>query len=219
MANTLSKSGIFLGHEVDAWHITQSVDAFTKVSAYDITVSGSFTLTGSLKVSGSVLGTTSESASIAITSSYTNYTPNVVSASKAEYNLSNGYSLQFYAPTAAGISPDTSYDIGAGEILGSQYCGITIPVDSVISWASVISTCQDVSPWVNRLFIYDSSLSPIYTFEGDVLYENTFNSFFEDTGNVSVAKGERIYFRLDTDPDPAFPRFVSHNITLFLYPA
>ena len=63
MANTLSKSGIVLGHEVDAWHVTQSVDAFTKVSAYNITVSGSFTLTGSLKVSGSVLGRTTGTAS------------------------------------------------------------------------------------------------------------------------------------------------------------
>jgi hypothetical protein len=216
MANTLSKSGIFLGHEVDAWHVTQSVDAFTKVSAYDITVSGSFTLTGSLKVSGSILGTTSESASIAITSSYTNYTPNVVSASKAEYNLSNGYSLQFYAPTIEYMVPSTIYYIGAGEIIGSDTCGITIPVDSRVSCASVVSTCQTTSSWGNDLYMYDSS-GVIFSFVNPVLYDNSFNSFLEDTGDILVAKGERIYFELRTDPTQP-PLFTSHNITLFLYP-
>jgi hypothetical protein len=217
MANTLSKSGIVTGHEVDAWHVTQSIDAFTKVSAYDITVSGSFTLTGSLKVSGSVLGTTSESSSIAITSSYTNYTPNVVSASKAEYNLSNGYSLQFYAPTIEYMAPSTIYYIGAGEIIGSDTCGITIPVDSRVSCASVVSTCQDTSPWQNALYMYDSS-GEIFAFKTPVLYDNSFNYFLEGTKDIIVAKGERIYFKLRTDLPP-YPRFISHNITLFLYPA
>ena len=216
MANILSKSGIVLGHEVDAWHVTQSIDAFTKVSAYDITVSGSFTLTGSLKVRGNVLGTTSESASIAITSSYTNYTPNVVSASKAEYNLSNGYSLQFYAPTIEYMAPSTIYYIGAGEIIGSNNCGITIPVDSRVSCASVVSTCQTTSSWGNDLYMYDSS-GVIFSFVNPVLYDNSFNSFLEDTGDILVAKGERIYFELRTDPTQP-PLFTSHNSTLFLYP-
>ena len=70
MANTLSKSGIVTGQDVEAWHVTQSVDAFTKVDAYDITVSGSFTVTGSIKIRGVVSGRTSQTSSVAITSSY-----------------------------------------------------------------------------------------------------------------------------------------------------
>jgi hypothetical protein len=114
MANILSKSGIILGYEVDAWHVTQSVDAFTKVSAYDITVSGSFTLTGSLKVSGSVLGRTTGTASYAVTSSYAEFTENVTSASKAEYNLTDSYTLQFYHPITSSLGDDF-YNIGIGE--------------------------------------------------------------------------------------------------------
>jgi len=47
MANQLSKSGIVTTNAVEAWHVTQSIDAFTGISAYDITLSGSLNLTGS----------------------------------------------------------------------------------------------------------------------------------------------------------------------------
>ena len=48
MANSLSKINIVNGDIVEAYHITQSIDAFTGTEAYDIVLSGSFTLTGSL---------------------------------------------------------------------------------------------------------------------------------------------------------------------------
>ena len=35
-------------YTVESWHVSQSVDAFTGVAAYDILLSGSFSLTGSL---------------------------------------------------------------------------------------------------------------------------------------------------------------------------
>jgi len=41
MANTLSKAGITTGGTVETWHVTQSIDAFTGTTAYDITISGS----------------------------------------------------------------------------------------------------------------------------------------------------------------------------------
>ena len=47
MANELSKSGISTGQDILAGHVTQSVDALTGTEAYDITVSGSLTITGS----------------------------------------------------------------------------------------------------------------------------------------------------------------------------
>ena len=48
MAKTLSKTGITTGNTVRAFHVTQSVDAFTGTDAYDITLSGSLTVTGSI---------------------------------------------------------------------------------------------------------------------------------------------------------------------------
>jgi len=41
---TLSKTGIVNNSTVEAWHVTQAVDAFTGQVGYDITISGSFTL-------------------------------------------------------------------------------------------------------------------------------------------------------------------------------
>jgi hypothetical protein len=47
MAKELSKSGISTGQDILAGHVTQSIDAFTGTEAYDVTVSGSLTVTGS----------------------------------------------------------------------------------------------------------------------------------------------------------------------------
>lgn len=48
MAKQLSKAGILEGLLIEAHHVTQSIDAFTGDVAYDITLSGSYTLTGSM---------------------------------------------------------------------------------------------------------------------------------------------------------------------------
>lgn len=48
MALKLNKTGITNGNTVQAYHVTQSIDAFTGIVAYDISLSGSFNLTGSV---------------------------------------------------------------------------------------------------------------------------------------------------------------------------
>lgn len=53
MALVLTKTGISTGNTVEAYHVTQSIDAFTGTDAYDIVLSGSFTLTGSFNWDGS----------------------------------------------------------------------------------------------------------------------------------------------------------------------
>ena len=50
MAKTLSKSGILTGADILAGHVTQSVDAFTGIEAYNIRISGSTTISGSLNI-------------------------------------------------------------------------------------------------------------------------------------------------------------------------
>jgi hypothetical protein len=58
MANTLKKifvpglDQVAQTYTIESWHISQSVDAFTGVEAYDITLSGSLILTGSLAIQG-----------------------------------------------------------------------------------------------------------------------------------------------------------------------
>jgi hypothetical protein len=218
MANILSKSGIVLGHEVDAGHVTQSIDAFTKVSAYDITVSGSFTLTGSLKVSGSVLGRTTATSSYAVTSSYAEFAQNVISASKAEYNLTDQYTLQFYHPTTSSIPTDDFYNIGIGENLRVDgQVGITIPIDSYIVGATVVSTTSTITSKEYLLFIYNNT-SEIYSFTTLEVYDQLFKTFTETIPDISVTQGERIYIRLKNGGVGSSPTDVSHNITLTLRP-
>jgi hypothetical protein len=63
MANILTKTGITTGQTIQPFHVTQSVDAFTGITAYDITISGSLTLTGSVSslngFTGNLVGTSS----------------------------------------------------------------------------------------------------------------------------------------------------------------
>lgn len=53
MACTLSNTGIQQGLVIFSQHVSQSVDAFTGAEAYDITISGSLEVTGSVTLSGS----------------------------------------------------------------------------------------------------------------------------------------------------------------------
>lgn len=48
MAQQLSKDTIAQNQIIRPWHVTQSIDAFTGTAAYDITLSGSLTTTGSV---------------------------------------------------------------------------------------------------------------------------------------------------------------------------
>lgn len=48
MAKILTKLGVTTGDTVRAGHVTQSIDAFTGTEAYNISLSGSFNMTGSI---------------------------------------------------------------------------------------------------------------------------------------------------------------------------
>jgi len=52
MAKILTQIGIETGNIVEAYHVSQSIDAFTGAEAYDITLSGSLTVTGSVAING-----------------------------------------------------------------------------------------------------------------------------------------------------------------------
>lgn len=71
MAKTLSKTGIITNNIVEAYHVTQSIDAFSGTEAYDITLSGSLVLTGSLDVDGGITGSLLGTASFVDTSENT----------------------------------------------------------------------------------------------------------------------------------------------------
>ena len=63
MAKQLSKAGIAEGSIVEAHHVTQSIDAFTGDVAYDITLSGSYTLTGSMYTTDTIFSNNFQASS------------------------------------------------------------------------------------------------------------------------------------------------------------
>ena len=68
MAKILSKTGITTGDTVKSGHVTQSIDAFIGIDAYNIFLSGSFNMTGSINGEPTIIN--SLTASNSITSSY-----------------------------------------------------------------------------------------------------------------------------------------------------
>jgi len=82
MAKNLSKTGISNNNTIEATHITQSLDAFMGLDAYDIYLSGSLTVTGS--ISGTI--------------------NNSDTASKLRTTIETGSATQFY-PYFGSIAP------------------------------------------------------------------------------------------------------------------
>lgn len=118
MAKILSQLGIETATTVEAWHITQSIDAFTGVEAYDISLSGSFNMTGSITGDPGVINQLTSSYSI--TSSHAE---NTISASyalnalSASYAVSASYEINYetsssYAESAS-FSSTASYALTA----------------------------------------------------------------------------------------------------------
>jgi len=82
MANTLSTAGISSNSVIKPEHISQSIDAFTGVEAYDITLSGSLSINGPLNLDTPPTGNLISHAAYSVSASYT---LNAVTASNTLY--------------------------------------------------------------------------------------------------------------------------------------
>lgn len=226
--NTLSNIGITSGSKVEAWHVTQSIDAFTGEQEYDIFLSGSLTVTGSLIFDQSInniLGnaTTSTSSSYAPHSSASSHALTASSATNQTVILT------FTHPTT-NISGSYKYYIGNGNItttgslnpvyLGSTPAGIICPVDGTIISASVTSTCATTassdsfnSEIILGVNLYDQN----YIFTNSIGYSLNFSNFKEDVG-IGVNAGDRLIFQITTKPSSSYtlPIDVTHNIQLYI---
>ena len=112
MANTLSKTGITNGNTILPGHVTQSIDALTGTQAYDITISGSLTLTGSVSSQNGFIGDlvgTASLASVAVNADNATTSSYALTATSSSYASSGSYSATAvsasYAATAS--SADT----------------------------------------------------------------------------------------------------------------
>ena len=137
MALTLSKTGIAQDQTINAWHVTQSVDALTGTVAYDINLSGSLELTGSVSslngyigdLTGNVTGTATNATNVRISNLPTN---------------DIDYRLTFVSPTGL---PDPSGADYAQLVVdsGSDGSGIFYNPSSNTLNASIFSGSNDGS--------------------------------------------------------------------------
>ncbi len=107
MANVLSQVNIVDGQIVEAHHISQSINAFTGVEAYDISLSGSFNMTGS--INGEPLRINPLTASYAMTASYTQTASYVENAQTASFVTASNV----YGPYGSNSVISASYAVTA----------------------------------------------------------------------------------------------------------
>jgi len=129
MANILSKTGIVPGGVVQASYVSQSIDAFTGIVPYNLSLNGNFYIngiintTGTAGVTGSLIGPLYGTASYAISSSYANGVEAPI-ANWSKYATSASYSegvLSDNVPTSQISSFQPSVIIaGTGTILNGE---------------------------------------------------------------------------------------------------
>jgi len=128
MANILSKTGIIPGTVVQASYVSQSIDAFTGVAPYNLSLNGNFYIKGITSTTstvggtGSFIGSLYGTASYAITASRVNNIDTPITWS--QYATSASYSegvLSDNVPTSQISSFQPSVIIaGTGTILNGQ---------------------------------------------------------------------------------------------------
>ena len=136
MANTLTQVGIETGDAVEAYHVTQSIDAFTGTVAYDISLSGSFNMTGSINGKPSVINPlTASYAMNALSSSYAITASHAITASgipgTARYlpYWSGAFPAQSNTLSNSSIFQDSTGNIligGTGAVTSKLYVSSTV---------------------------------------------------------------------------------------------
>ncbi len=167
MALTLSKTNITTGNIINASDVTQSIDAFTKQAAYDITLSGSFQMTGSHSslngYTGSLLGT----ASFAINAGSTNTFMGLFKPSGSVSPIVNPQIQISIGAAQTGNTPPyiATVDVGIAKILGQTSFITATPYSGSIS--------PNPGIWVvtqaGNIVIFETSL-PDVNFNYQVMY-------------------------------------------------
>jgi hypothetical protein len=215
MANILTQTGISSGSIVQPGHITQSIDAFTGIEAYDITLSGSLTVTGSVILDTNIDENFYGTASNAPTASY------ALTGFSSSYALTTSFAdnetimLQLYSYQNPLTSNSSNY-IGVGnystttaDSIGLAYIGGNGTIISATATSNVLSVTGSLQSQVN---LYVNSTPK--TFLNKLTYL-TGSQYIRENINQPVTQGDKIYVRLNTD-NGTEPERVIHNINLYI---
>jgi len=121
MALTLSKTGIADGQVITAAQITQSIDALTGAAAYNIIISGSLNLTGSV-ITGSTANITSITGSLFGTASF---------ATSASQAISSSQAITASFAFSSSVSVSSSYALSASQAISSSQATTSSVAESV----------------------------------------------------------------------------------------
>ena len=144
MARTLTQIGIETGNVVEAYHVSQSIDAFTGVEAYDISLSGSFNMTGLINGQPGVINQ--------LTASYAMNAGHAITASYAE-NAGGGAGFPFTGSAQITGSLGLTGSFGINKNI-SFISGSDLP--SAVG-ATAVYAGGYTTPTIGRLFIGDST--------------------------------------------------------------
>jgi hypothetical protein len=215
MAKILTKTGISSGSIVQPGHVTQSIDAFTGIEAYDITLSGSLTITGSVSLNTNINRDFFGTASNAITSSYASTSFSSSYALTTSYADNETIVLSLYSyhnPLTSGSTNFIgvgNYSTSSADSIGLAYIEGNGTILSAVVASNVLSTTgslqSDVSLYIN---------STPTTFLNKLTYLTGSQSIKQDI-NQPVTQGDKIYIRLDTNSGTQ-PTRVIHNINLHI---
>ena len=224
MPNTLSKTGIQDNNTIRVWHITQSVDAFTKVKDYDITLSGSLTVVGDLYLNTNPTGTLIGNAAYSSTSSVSTYsiTSSFAPVASISYDILT-FQMYHYEMDP---SPSTTYYFSlnpSGSALATQTSslGMFLPKELRILSASVVSYVNGTlaSSGTSSYALYLDTTS-IFSFSNKLSQSATSQYFIEklDTDGSNIDENEidlPLYMGWTTPAWVTPPTSVSHNIVFY----
>ena len=220
MAKTLSKTGITTGNTVQPGHVTQSVDAFTGIEAYDISLSGSLNMTGSINGEPGV--TNNLTASYAITASYaatSSYAVTSSFATTASYAENAGGSPSYYNLNFINAQDNpldaTTYYIGNSYRLAQTKGQATSPkamlagtITEVFLSANIGTPGTDQTTKVTILNL-DTDISSSV---GDMVHnDNTTYISASLSPGLTVYAGDRIVFQIVTPTWATNPLGVTHT--------
>ena len=129
MAKTLSKTGILKNNTIQAWHVTQSIDALTGTKAYDITISGSLDVEGNISASSLLYSSASEGGGTDTVAMYNTESGQFfyTASSAIGGGGSGGSSLWYDGTTYLSSSKDI-------QITGSLIVSASNPKGTVSAW-------------------------------------------------------------------------------------
>jgi hypothetical protein len=225
MANTLSTTGISSNSIIKPEHISQSIDAFTGVEAYDITLSGSLFINGTLNLDTPPTGNLISHAAYSVSASYA---LNAVTASNTLYadvsydtlTIQLGHGV-FENPISSSIYyfdliPTTASILDLLPSDPERVTGIHSPKASItILSASVSTTVQGTLASTEnsgyRLYASDTNISNLPSLP----HSTNFTSSLKAIGYTITNPNLKIYMQWSTPSWSTSPTQVSHNVVLY----